>query len=839
MRRSFIRGSGRPKNPKFLVDQTGRFCDSPAMPKSEPESEKATLRASGALAGLRVLELAENVAAPYCAKLLADLGADVIKIERSGGDPSRQRGPFPDDRPHPERSALFLYLNTSKRSQVLDLEIEADRVQFQALADESDVLIEDRAPGEPDALGLGFDVLAKRNPGLIVCSVTPFGQSGPNRHFKSQHLNLYHGGGHSSPFAVPTGDRAPARAGGYLGEYDAGLTAAVGALAAVYAREDDGHGQHIDVSKQEAMMCLERVTIGRYANEPDPFGQGGGPGGLLRAKDGWIMLTTLEVHQWEALVSAMGTPAWTQEAWCTDPMQRRQNMERLQQHLETWTSTRSADEIYHLAQAAGTPAAPVRNVAEVLDWPQANARGFFQTLDHPQAGSLRYPTRACDASASDWVGSRAPLLDQHAGETFLPRNPDAHAPAPTADAATSSNAKAPLEGIRIVDFTWAWAGPQGSLLLGMLGAEVIKVESQARLDHARVHSLTGGNFGEDIDGSPVFNDLNLGKRSLRLNLRKEGARELVRKLVAKSDVVLQNMRPGVLDRMGLGYEALSTINPQLVMASSSAVGATGPEKSYAGYAPTFACLSGIANISGHPDLPPIALSGSVDLRVGTASAFEVLVALIHRKRGGSGQNLDISSTEVITSMIGEALVGYELSGRIPERIGNRDDWMAPHGCYSTAIKGTWVSIAVQDDDEWEALRGLLDDPGLDATEFATRELRFANQDALDERVSAWTLRQEPDAAVSILQAAGISAARVHTGASLAHDAHLAAREVYTSVNHPRLGNTLVVRPPWRMRGAEIRGPAPLLGQHSTEILGEVLGMAPEEVTRLEDEKIVY
>ena len=269
------------ENAQRLVDLTSSFCDSPAMPKSE--SEETTLPAAGALAGLRVLELAENVAAPYCAKLLADLGADVIKIERPGGDPSRRRGPFPDDQPHPERSALFLYLNTSKRSKVLDLEIEADRARFQALVDDADILIEDRAPGELEGLGLGFGVLSKRNPGLIVCSLTPFGQSGPNRLFKSEHLNLYHGGGHSSPFAAPKGNRAPSRAGGYLGEYDSGLTAAVGTLGAVYARENDGHGQHLDVSKQEAMMCLERVTIGRFANERDPFAGSGGPGGLSRA----------------------------------------------------------------------------------------------------------------------------------------------------------------------------------------------------------------------------------------------------------------------------------------------------------------------------------------------------------------------------------------------------------------------------------------------------------------------------------------------------------------------------------------------------------------------------
>jgi crotonobetainyl-CoA:carnitine CoA-transferase CaiB-like acyl-CoA transferase len=245
------------------------------------------------------------------------------------------------------------------------------------------------------------------------------------------------------------------------------------------------------------------------------------------------------------------------------------------------------------------------------------------------------------------------------------------------------------------------------------------------------------------------------------------------------------------------------------------------------------------SLSGHPDEPPIALSGSVDLRVGTATAFEVLVALIHRQRGGSGQSLDISSTEVITSMIGEALVGYQLSGRIPERIGNRDDWMAPHGCYPTATEGTWISIAIDQEDEWVTLRDLIGDPELEAAQFGSRAARHANQDSLDERIAAWTLRQQPEAAVAALQSAGIAAARVQTGASLAKDAHLAAREAYVPVDHPRLGRTLVVRPPWRMRGAAIRGPAPLLGEHSALVLGEVLGMGPEEVERLIDEKIVY
>lgn len=250
---------------------------------SEIQSNESEVGARpGPLAGLRVLELGEMVAAPYCSKLMADLCADVIKVERpEAGDASRGRGPFPGETAHPERSALFLYLNTSKRSIRLDLEKPADREVFAELAARADVVIEDRAPGELDALGVGHAALSARNPQLIVTSITPFGQTGPNCQHRSHHINLYHSAGHASPFAALDADatRAPARAGGYLGEYDAGLTAALGTLAAVFGRAGAAHGQHIDVSKQEAMMCLERVTIGRFANEPDPF-SGRGPGGL-------------------------------------------------------------------------------------------------------------------------------------------------------------------------------------------------------------------------------------------------------------------------------------------------------------------------------------------------------------------------------------------------------------------------------------------------------------------------------------------------------------------------------------------------------------------------------
>ncbi len=812
--------------------------------KKEASGEASPAQHAGPLAGLRVLEWGEGVAAPYCAKLLADFGADVIKIEApEKGDPSRFRGPQIDGELDPERSGSFLYLNTSKRSACLDLETEEGREAFRTLANLADIVIEDRKPGELGRLGLGYEVLSTRNPGLILTSITPFGQTGPNAQHTSEHLNLFHSGGHSSPFTmVGAGQRAPARAGGYLGEYDAGLTAAVGTLGALLGRLQNGRGEHVDCSKQEAMMCLERVTIGRFANEENPFGAGRGPGGLSKAKDGWVMLTTLEKHQWEGLVRAMGNPEWAQADWCATPQGRMEHFDEVEARKNAWGESLMREEIYHAAQGEGTPAAPVRNVAEVLEWRQPRARGFFAEIDHPRAGTLQVPTAASQFSKTPWSGRRAPLLGEHTDEVLREVEAAANAAPPRASGTEPLGARRPLEGIRIVDFTWAWAGPQGSLLLGMLGAEVIKVESQARLDHARVHSLTAGSMQGGIDESPVFNDLNLGKRSVTLNLRSEGGRDLVKQLVAKSDVVLQNMRPGVLDKLGLGYDDLCEVKPDIVMLSSSAVGATGPEGRYAGYAPTFACLSGITSISGHADEPPIALSGSVDLRVGTMSAFAVLAALHHRRRTGEGQDIDLSSTETMSAMMGHAFLDYQLSGEVPERMGNQDDRMAPHGCYpclSDGDVGRWVSIAVANDAQWEALRSVVGDSALDADDFATEKARKANEAALDERLEAWTRTRAPQEIVEVLQAAGVSAALLQSGVTLEDDPHVAARGAYVPVTHPLLGTLRSVRPPWRMRGAKIDEPAPLLGQHNDYVLGEILGLSADEIARLKDEQSVY
>ncbi|HJX61706.1 MAG TPA: CoA transferase [Dehalococcoidia bacterium] len=399
----------------------------------------------------------------------------------------------------------------------------------------------------------------------------------------------------------------------------------------------------------------------------------------------------------------------------------------------------------------------------------------------------------------------------------------------------------PLAGVRIVDFTWAWAGPQATLLLGMLGAEIIKIESRARLDHTRLRSLMAGPTLASPDHSVIFADLNVNKLSLTLNLTHAEAVEIIKRLVKVSDVVAENMRPGVLQRLGLGYEALRAVKPDIIMLSSSAVGSTGPERTYVGYAPNFAALGGIAHITGPAEGPPTPLSGAIDLRVGTTSAFAILAALYHRARSGQGQYIDLSSTEAISAMIGDTFLEHAMNGRSPGRAGNRDRTMAPHNCYRCAGDDRWVTIAVATDEEWRALCTVIADPRLDDERFSDGYGRWQDQDELDQIISEWTASRSPQEITQTLQTAGVAAMPAHDGRSLVEDPQLRERGLMEWVEHPLSGKRLLAGPPWRFSKtpASIRQPAPLLGQHNHYVLHELLGLSEEEIQQLVDEEVVY
>jgi crotonobetainyl-CoA:carnitine CoA-transferase CaiB-like acyl-CoA transferase len=378
-----------------------------------------------ALAGLRVVELCGMISGPYCTKLLADLGAEVVKVEEpTRGDPTRRAGPFPQDVPHPERSGLFLYLNTNKLGVTLNAVAASGWRLLRELLRDADVLVEDLPPGRAEALGLSYEALATAYPELIVTSITPFGSSGPYRDWQAYHLNLYHGSGHSSfiyqdPREVGKG---PVVAGGYIGEYDAGLSAALATLAAVLGRPKTDRGQQVEVSKLDALVALERVDITRFANDPKPLWRPGMVGGLVPCRDGYVIITAAQNRQWQGLVEVMGNPAWAQEENCRDEINRSRHRDEIQSHVEEWAAHYTEEEIYRRAQEAGVPAGPVRTVAEVMAWEQARERGFFAEMEHPEAGRLEYPTAAYLFSETPWRGERpAPLLGEHNEETYCGR----------------------------------------------------------------------------------------------------------------------------------------------------------------------------------------------------------------------------------------------------------------------------------------------------------------------------------------------------------------------------------------------------------------------------------
>ena len=400
----------------------------------------------------------------------------------------------------------------------------------------------------------------------------------------------------------------------------------------------------------------------------------------------------------------------------------------------------------------------------------------------------------------------------------------------------------PLDGVRIVDFTWAWAGPYATLLLAMLGAEVIKVESHRRLDHTRLRSLMTGPTMGGPNQSTVFNDINLNKLSLTLNLTQARAIEIARRLVKVSDVVAQNMRPGVMERLGLDYDVLREVKPDIIMLSSSAVGTTGPERTYVGYAPTFAAMSGLAYVSGYPDGPPTTLTGAIDTRVGTTAAFAILAALNYRQRTGKGQHIDLSSAEAISCLAGEVLMDYTMNGRVRERDGNSDEVMAPHGCYPCRGEDHWITIAVSGEEEWQAFRNAIGGPDwTDDRMFVDAASRRQNQSDLDRLVAEWTSQHTDYEVMEVLQNAGVAAMPTFSGGMISRDPHLKERGILVDVEHPEIGKRMVVGPPWRLSATPARVPraAPLIGEHNQYVLGELLGMPRDEIDRLVEEEVVY
>jgi benzylsuccinate CoA-transferase BbsF subunit len=399
-----------------------------------------------------------------------------------------------------------------------------------------------------------------------------------------------------------------------------------------------------------------------------------------------------------------------------------------------------------------------------------------------------------------------------------------------------------LDGVRIADFCWLWAGAYATGLLAFLGAEVIKIESMARVDPSRVMTLTIGEAFEGVDQSPVFNSINLNKLSVKLNLKRPEAVALAKRIIGISDVVSENMRPGAMDRLGLGYEVLREVKPDVVMLSSSAFGSQGPLRRYGGYAPSFACYSGLAHLTGYTDSPPNPMTGSTDLMSATTSAFAIMAALNHRQQTGTGQYIDLSSVESLAVFTGDALMDYVMNGRVQSRDGNRDRIMAPHNCYRCKGDDKWVSIAIATDDEWQAFCNAAGHPEWAGDErFLDAYSRHIHEAELDGLVAAWTVNYTHYEVMEILQEAGVAAMPSFSNQEIFNDPHFKARGLANEVEHPKMGRQVVLGPPWRLSEtpARVKKSAPLIGEHNEYVFGDLLGMSSAEIQRLVEAEVIH
>jgi crotonobetainyl-CoA:carnitine CoA-transferase CaiB-like acyl-CoA transferase len=763
--------------------------------------------AGGALEGLRVLEWCGGTAGAFCGKLLSDLGAEVVKLEPPEGDRARRElVPVGKD----TVGGKFLYLGTGKRSVVLDDSMTAgDRLR--RLMSEADVILTDETAD--------LDTSTTSPERAIWCSITPFGLSGPYAGWKGTHLTIFHAGGEGH--LLPSGagwelfpERPPLQLGSETGHYDTGANAAVAILAAVLRQRDNGQGERIDVSAQESQLTLNRTRLSRFNNDGIELRRDRsryGVGGMLTCADGRVQLVGLRDEHWDRLATADEGAAVVRVA-ARYVHEGHDETAARSKALAEWCEWQPKRHVVALLADAGCPVGAYATPPDLVVDRQLVHRRFFQEVSVEGGQSVTLPGPPYQLSATPATLRAAPGLHQASG--FLPR-PDA-VPSP----ATEPRDR-PLSGVRVVDFTWAAAGPYATLLLAFLGAEVIKIETGRRLDPARRGFMA--DYG-GVDRSPNFNELNLGKLGFQVNLTSPAGLDYVRRLIAISDVVVDNFRPGVMARYGLDAKSLLDEDPGLVVASSSANGSTGPDAEGAGLASIFGASGGLSEQTGYPDGPPTEVGESTDYRSANALAIAILAALVHRQRTGEGQFIDLSSREVVVATSPHALLGHLLGIDDDLRIGNRHHSMCPHDVYLCQGEDQWIAIAVDTETEWADLCALLGRPDWPTT-YPSATARSAARAVIDAAVAAWTRALPSTDAFRLLQRHGIAAAPSWTNQELAADPHLAARRVFVAVDHPLIGTQRVMRAPWLFAATDcsVRRHGPLLGQDNRLIVEDVLG----------------
>ncbi len=789
------------------------------------------------LDGITVLDLCDARGA-YCGKLLAEMGADVILVEPPDGSSMRTIGPFhPHATPAPEASLVFWHFNTNKRGITLDLALRADRQKLLELVRTADVILESAPADALPSHHFGYETLSALNPGLVLASITPFGLSGPYRDFRASDLIAQALGGMA--FVNGLEDAEPLQGFGLPAYHAAGIWAAIASLLALLSRRQSGRGQRLDISIHACTAAIvEHATTlyraaGTVVRRRGPlhwthsFRTG-------RCRDGYVVHSLM--GDWTALsewISAdLGEGDLTEAAW-TDPAYRQDNRDRLFATLDRWTANRSAESIAEAGQLRRLPYAALQPLEALLLNPQLRARSYFFPVEHGDSQP------AVQQPAAPYVFSsrprhpprRAPRLGEHNAIVFasIPK----HEPTPGSRMPAAAHDPA-LRGLRVLDFTWAVAGPLTTRILAEHGADVIKIE------HPQAQ--------RDIESPDLATSLNRGKRSIAINMTESRGVDLARQLIGVCDVVVDNFSPRVMRNWGLAAEALHNQHPRLISIGMSGFGGTGPLQERVGYGPTLQAAVGHSLLMQQRHSPVGWGFSYSDMVAGHMGALAILMAVWQRQQTGRGERIDLSQFETLAAVSGAALLAMQTGDLRSPGNDSQEAEAAPHGIYPCADesedKGTtdrWCAIAVFDESDWQRFARALNSPSWTADpRFATRSGRQLHRRELDTFVAQWTRQLRADQVMSQLQAAGIAAGIVADARDLCErDPQLRQRGYRATLRSGGDGCFEAEGTPRPCADPTVAAlSAPTVGQHTDAILTELLGCDAKMLVALRRDKIV-
>ena len=793
------------------------------------------------LSELRVLELGSGDALGYCGKLFSDFGAEVIKVEPSGGDPERRDAPLVDIGGGVMESAVFAWRNTNKQSMTADLDKPADVARIKALLKSCDVLLDGRHPTDIAASLLNHIDLRRDDPGLAITAISWFGEHGVYRDFHATDSVCRSLAGIVKLVGPIEGPPVLPR-DGQIGVI-AAHSAFIPTLAGLYGSQTGA--RRFAVSAFEALLQISEFDTGlaleagftRPRIGINRFGRGF-PVGNFETKDGWLGVTVVTPAQWDAFCVMIGLPELGTDPRYSATADRYNHADELAAIIKPVLMQKTTQDWFEHGIKLRIPLAIVPAMDELLAQDVHRERGAFGKVTIGNASFDAPVLPQYLTQSRPLPNGKAPLAGEHQTTPFA-----AHTR--TATRAATPDDPLPLKGLRIIDLTMGWAGPTATRQMGDLGADVIKVESCQYPDWFRGTDPRGPYHPErTYEKNYWFQMMNRNKRGITLDLTNPKGLSLLKRLLADADAVIDNYAADVLPRLGLDAKAMHAINPRLVVVTMPAFGMTGAWSGVRAYGSTLEQASGLPSVTGRDGDPPTMLHAALGDPVGGVSAAAALMlGFVEQRRTGHGQHIDLSATEAMLPLVAPSIIEQSATGQTSARIGNRHPRFVPNGCFPCLGEDQWITLAIQTDAQWQALCGAMhrDDLAADET-FSTAEGRRAHEDRIEVAIRQWTTTVRPDLAMVTLQAAGIAAGTARLPVDLAGDPHLIGIGHWQAVTRPFMGPHLLPSVAYREGDAAmpyaITRLAPTLGQHNAEVLKELLGLSDDDVGALRSEGII-